>query len=145
MADDVAAELVLELGLPVEADGAGDVAGVVGLGVDVDLDEADAGVAEVLLDPVGVDENFGMCVLAAIMSVLPVVIAGSSGGGAFGQLGNVLDHVRDVLEDVVGKDHDAEPARSSRSSDAPGPFEDQAGTGAGQQAFAARQRSSARR
>ena len=98
LADDVAADLVLELRLPVEADGAGDVAGVVGLRVHVDLDEPDAGLAQVLLDPVGVDEDFGMCVVA-IMNLL----SAASGGGAFGQLGDVFDHVRDVLEDVVGE------------------------------------------
>ena len=45
LADDVAADLVLELAGPVEADRAGDVPFVVGVGVDVDLDELDAGVA----------------------------------------------------------------------------------------------------
>jgi hypothetical protein len=47
LADDVAAELVLGLRLPVEADGAGDMAGLIGLGVDIDLDEFDAGLAQV--------------------------------------------------------------------------------------------------
>ena len=59
-ADDVAADLVLQLALPVETDCARDVARVVGLRVDVDLDQFDPGLAEVLLHPVGVDQNFGM-------------------------------------------------------------------------------------
>ena len=61
-ADDVAANLVLELRLPVEADRAGDMAGVVGLGIDVNLDEFDVWFAEVFFDPIGRNEDFRMCV-----------------------------------------------------------------------------------
>ncbi len=52
--------LVLELRLPVDPDGAADVPGVVGPGVDVDLQEPDLRIADVLLDPVGLHEDFGM-------------------------------------------------------------------------------------
>jgi hypothetical protein len=56
LAEDVATGLILQLAGPVEADGARDVAFVVGVGVDVDLDELNAGVGAVLGDPVGGDE-----------------------------------------------------------------------------------------
>ena len=55
--DDVAHERVAELGRPVPADGAGNVALIVGCRVDVDFDDADAGVGGVLRDPVGGHEN----------------------------------------------------------------------------------------
>jgi len=57
LVDEVPADLVLELGLPVDAHGAGDVAAVVGGGVFVDLDEHDTGGLEVLLGPVGRDQG----------------------------------------------------------------------------------------
>ena len=63
LADNIPAHLVLELRLPVKTDRAGDVAGVVGLGVHVNLDEFDAGFAEVVLDPIGRDQHFGMRVV----------------------------------------------------------------------------------
>ena len=55
--DEVAAHRVLEVGLPVQLHGTLEVALVVGAGVLVDLDEDQAGVAEVLLGPVGGDEH----------------------------------------------------------------------------------------
>ncbi len=64
LVDEVAADLVLEVGRPVELDGALDVALVVGRGVLVDLDEDDLRVVEVVLDPLGGDER----VLAAHVS-----------------------------------------------------------------------------
>ena len=57
LADEVPADLVLQVGRPVELDGARDVALVVGGGVLVDLDEDDPGVVEMLLDPLGGDES----------------------------------------------------------------------------------------
>src|SRR4051812_30529540 len=56
-ADEVAARRVLQVLLPVQLDRALDVALVVGAGVLVDLDEDDAGLAEMLLGPVGGDEH----------------------------------------------------------------------------------------
>src|SRR5882762_4079678 len=63
LVDQVAADVVLELGLPVPADGAGDVALVVGSGVDVDFDEADVGGIEILSGPISGNENFRMFVV----------------------------------------------------------------------------------
>ena len=60
--DVVADELVLEVPLPVDLDGAGDVAHVVEQDVLVALDDPDLGVVEVLLDPVGRDEDFGVSI-----------------------------------------------------------------------------------
>ncbi len=57
LADEVVADAVLEVLLPVELDGVRDVALVVGLGVFVDFDQNDIGVAEVFLDPVRRDER----------------------------------------------------------------------------------------
>ena len=57
LAHEVAADRVLQVLLPVEADRAPDVVLVVGGGVLVDLDEDDLRVVEVGLDPVGVDED----------------------------------------------------------------------------------------
>ena len=57
LVDEVAADLVLEVGGPVELDGSPDVALVVGGGVLVDLDEDDAVGVEVVLDPLGGDER----------------------------------------------------------------------------------------
>ncbi len=53
---DVAARLVLELGRPVPADGALDVALAVGVGVDIDLDEHDVVIASVFGGPVERDK-----------------------------------------------------------------------------------------
>ena len=61
LVDEVTTDLVLQVGGPVELDGALDVALVVRRGVLVDLDQDDAVVLEVLLDPLGGDE----CGLAA--------------------------------------------------------------------------------
>ena len=55
--DEVAADGVLQLGLPVDLHGARDVPGVVGGGVLVDLDEDQAGGGQVLLCPFGGDEG----------------------------------------------------------------------------------------
>ena len=51
--DKVAADRVLQVRLPVQADRAPDVVLVIGGGVLVDLDEDDGGVVEMLLDPIG--------------------------------------------------------------------------------------------
>ena len=59
--DEVTADRILQVGLPVELDGAGDVAAVVGAGVFVDLDEDDAIGVEVLLSPIGADQDVGTC------------------------------------------------------------------------------------
>ena len=59
LVDEVAADLVLEVGLPVDPDGVADVVLVVRRRVLVDLDEDDLRVVEVGLDPVGVDECVG--------------------------------------------------------------------------------------
>src|SRR6266404_173603 len=53
LVDQVAADAVLELGLPVPGDCAGDVALVVGGGVHVDFDEADIWGIEILSGPIG--------------------------------------------------------------------------------------------
>src|SRR5207245_311118 len=62
LARSVAAHGIVELRLPVPTDCARDVARVVSSRVDVDLDEADAGVVEVCGHPVGGDEHFRMSV-----------------------------------------------------------------------------------
>src|SRR6266481_939981 len=62
LVDQVAADAVLELGLPVAGDRAGDVALVVGGGVHVDFDEAEIGGIEILSGPIGGNENFGVFV-----------------------------------------------------------------------------------
>ena len=51
LVDEVAAQRVLQVGLPVQLDGALEVAAVVGAGVLVDLDEDEAGLAEVAPRP----------------------------------------------------------------------------------------------
>ena len=56
-AQEVALDLVLEVLLPVEADRAGDVRLGVEGGVLVDLDDADGLVAQMILDPLRVDQN----------------------------------------------------------------------------------------
>src|ERR1035441_9039849 len=78
LADDVAADLVLKLALPVEADRTGDVARVVGFGVHIDLDKFDSRLTEVLLDPVGFNQNFGMGVFRH--RLVTFVSCGSSSG-----------------------------------------------------------------
>ena len=88
LVDEVAADLVLQVGLPVELDGARDVAAVVGGGVLVDLDEDDAVVVEVLLDPVGGDER-GFAAhgfLLFLAGLVPAVLCRSVGFGR-GQAG----------------------------------------------------------
>ena len=72
LVDEVAADLVLQVGRPVELDGALDVALVVGRGVLVDLDQHDLRVVEVVLHPLGGDER----VLAAHVCS-PFLCAGS--------------------------------------------------------------------
>ena len=57
LVDEVAADLVLQVGLPVELDGAGDMAAVVGGGVLVDLDEDHARGVQVFFGPIGRDEH----------------------------------------------------------------------------------------
>ena len=79
LVDEVPADRVLQVGLPVELDGAGDVAGVVGGGVLVDLDEDDARGVEVLLGPVGRDE----CGVATHRITPLVRMDGESARGAF--------------------------------------------------------------
>ena len=56
LVDEVATDLVLQIGRPVELDGALDVALVVGGGVLVDLDQDDGVVVEMVLHPLGGDE-----------------------------------------------------------------------------------------
>ena len=56
-AQEVALDLVLQVGLPVEADRAGDVRLGVERRVLVDLDDADRRVVEMLLEPLGLDEH----------------------------------------------------------------------------------------
>ena len=63
LADDVAPDLILKLRLPVEAGRAGNVAGVVGFGINVDLDQLDAGFAEILFYPIGRDQHFGVSIV----------------------------------------------------------------------------------
>ena len=58
---DVARDLVLEVSLPVPADGARDVALLVNGRVDVDLDQAQARVFGVLGNPVSRDQCLGLC------------------------------------------------------------------------------------
>ena len=62
-AQEVALDLVLQVLLPVEADRAGDVLVGVERGVLVDFDDADRVVAEMVLDPLGVDEDV-LCIVA---------------------------------------------------------------------------------
>ncbi|GAA1006239.1 hypothetical protein GCM10009551_084910 [Nocardiopsis tropica] len=57
--DEIAAHLVLEILLPVQLHGAGDVATVVGAGVLVDLDEDHTRGVEILLSPVCGDQDIG--------------------------------------------------------------------------------------
>ena len=59
--DEVALDRVLQVGLPVQLDGAGDVAAVVGAGVLVDLDEDGVRRVEIALGPVGGDQDVGAC------------------------------------------------------------------------------------
>jgi len=65
-ASNIAADLVLELGLPIEPDRPTNVAGVVLLGINVDFDELDSRSAEILLDPIGLHENFGVCIVHSL-------------------------------------------------------------------------------
>ncbi len=53
LVDQIAADVVLELGLPVPTDSAGDVSLVVGGGVHVDFDEAEIGGIEIASSPIG--------------------------------------------------------------------------------------------
>ena len=53
LVDQIAADVVLELGLPVPADGAGDMSLVVRGGVHVDFDEAEIGGIEIASGPIG--------------------------------------------------------------------------------------------
>src|SRR5262249_31479551 len=54
---DVADGLVLQVLLPIPTDGAFDVAGAVGSGIDVDLDKPEAWLAEVLGQPLSADQG----------------------------------------------------------------------------------------
>ncbi len=56
-ADEVPPDQIGQLALPVDAGRAGQMAGVVGIGVDVDLEEADLRVVEVLTGPIGAHEG----------------------------------------------------------------------------------------
>ena len=49
--------MLLQIALPVEADGAGDVTLVIGGRVDVDLEDPDVRVGRVLGEPIGLDED----------------------------------------------------------------------------------------
>jgi hypothetical protein len=79
-AGDVAADAVGQLAGPVPADGAGDVALVVGGGVDVDLDEADRRIVEVGSGPVGRDEDVVLCVAGNGHRMCSRLDAGVEGG-----------------------------------------------------------------
>jgi hypothetical protein len=59
---EVAGIRVVELSGPVETYGTGQVARVVGIGVDVDLDEADVRVVKVVTRPVDSDKGLGATV-----------------------------------------------------------------------------------
>ena len=61
---DVASQLVLQVAPPVPSDGAFDVALLVDRGVDVDLDQAQARVFGMLVDPVRGDERLDLCLRA---------------------------------------------------------------------------------
>jgi len=69
--DEVAANVVLELGLPVPANSAGDVALVVGGRVNIDFDETEIGRVQVLSDPIRGNENFGVFIARHYLSPLP--------------------------------------------------------------------------
>ena len=100
LVDEVAADLVLEVGGPVELDGALDVALVVGGGVLVDLDEDDAVGVEVVLDPLGGDER----VLAAHGGVLLVVVNESWWTGRGWSGGDAADEQVDLASQAEGED-----------------------------------------
>src|SRR4029077_7747154 len=70
LADDVAADLVLQLRLPVEPGRTWNMSRVVSLGVPVNLDEFDAGFAQVGFDPIGFHQHFRMCVTCHTVSFL---------------------------------------------------------------------------
>ena len=65
--DEVAADGVLQLGLPVDLDGAGEMTAVVSRGVFVDLDENHTGSGQVLLCPFGGDEG-GLATHTALLA-----------------------------------------------------------------------------
>ena len=65
-ADDVAANLILELCLPVETDGAREVSRLIGFRIYVNFDEFDTGLAKILLDPVCIYEDIGIRVISHI-------------------------------------------------------------------------------
>ena len=75
LVDEVALHRVLQVELPVEANRAADVALLVRGGVFVDLDEYDARVVEVALDPRGVDEY-----VIAAHAVISFVVCGGLRG-----------------------------------------------------------------
>src|SRR6185312_12334371 len=59
--DEVTLDRVLQVGLPVQLDRAGDVAGAVGAGVLVDLDVDGVRRVEIALGPVNGDQDVGAC------------------------------------------------------------------------------------
>ena len=72
--EEVALDLVLQVGLPVESDRAGDVRLGVERRVLVDLDDADRVVVEVVLDPLGVDEDV-LRVVGHRFLLIPIALA----------------------------------------------------------------------
>jgi hypothetical protein len=62
----VAHDRVVELGVPVDLHGAGDVAGLVEEDVFVGFDDDETGLPEVFGEPVGGDETLGMGVLGEL-------------------------------------------------------------------------------
>jgi hypothetical protein len=59
---DVPAHLLAELRLPVPADRPTDMALFIGRSIDIHLDDADAGIIQVLREPFGAHEHFRMCI-----------------------------------------------------------------------------------
>ena len=58
--DVVAVQLILQVGVPVDPHGAGDVSLLIEQNVFVRFDDADVRIVFVLVDPSGADQDFGM-------------------------------------------------------------------------------------
>jgi len=66
LVDQIADRVLLQIGLPVEADRGGDVTLFIGGRVDVDLEDANFRILRVLGEPVGLDENI-VCVASHVL------------------------------------------------------------------------------